>query len=102
MPLYSYRCETCGTAEDRFATIALRNEQACAKGHTLTRTYTANAVIDDSIPGGFVQENFGSRPETFYSKRDMARRASELGLQPFVRHVGEQGSDKSSKTSRWI
>jgi hypothetical protein len=59
-------------------------------------------VIGDEIPGGFVQENFGHAPEVFYSKKEMARRAKELGLIPFVRHVGTQGSDKSDKTSRWI
>ena len=102
MPLYSYKCETCGTTEDRVTVIALRNEQFCASGHKLERTYTPSAVIDDSIPGGFVQENFGHAPETFYSKREMARRAKELGLEPMVRHIGEQGSDKSSKTQRWV
>jgi hypothetical protein len=58
-------------------------------------------VIGDEIVGGFVQEHFGVQPETFYSKSEMARRAKELGLVSMVRHVGEQGSDKSSKTSRW-
>jgi hypothetical protein len=59
-------------------------------------------VISDEIPGGFVQEHFGVKPETFYSKSEMARRAKELGLTPFVRHKGQQGSDKSPHTSRWI
>lgn len=62
----------------------------------------ATAVISDEIQGGFVQENFGSKPEVFYSKSDMARRAKELGLQPMVRHVGDSGSDKSKHTSRWF
>ena len=51
----------------------------------------------DDIPGGFVQENFGDKPEVFYSKKDMANRAKELGLQPFVRHV-----EGSKHTSRWV
>ena len=45
-------------------------------------------VVDDSIPGGFVQENFGDRPEVFYSKKAMALRAKELGLEPLVRNAG--------------
>jgi hypothetical protein len=49
-----------------------------------------------------VQENFGPTPEVFYSKKAMARRAKELGLMPFVRHIGENGTDKSSKTTRWV
>jgi hypothetical protein len=72
----------------------------CRGGHA-PRTQLFN-VISDSIPGGFVQENFGPTPEVFYSKKEMARRAKELGLVPFVRHVGEQGSDKSKHTSRWV
>jgi hypothetical protein len=87
---------------DRFSTIAARNEQDCACGARLERTYTPTNVISDEFVGGFVQENFGHKPETFYSKSEMARRAKELGLQPFVRHVGEQGSDRSKHTTRWI
>ena len=102
MPLYSYRCETCGSAEDRFSTIAARHEQNCACGTRLTRTYTPSAVIGDEIPGGFVQEHFGHEPEMFYSKKEMARRAKELGLEPMVRHVGTQDSDKSPHTVRWV
>lgn len=59
-------------------------------------------VVGDEIPGGFTQEHFGVTPEKFYSKRAMALRAKELGLETFVRHVGEQGTDKSKHTSRWI
>jgi putative FmdB family regulatory protein len=97
VPLYSYRCEACGTTEDRISTIATRNEQDCACGTRLSRTYTLGAVVGDDIPGGFVQENFGHQPETFYSKKAMARRAKELGLEPFVRHV-----DGDKHVTRWI
>lgn len=103
MPRYDFRCERCGTSEERYATVAARHEQVCACGARLTKVMTtAAAVQDDTILGGFVQENFGVQPETFYSKREMARRAKELGLEPMVRHVGEQGSDKSQHTTRWI
>ncbi len=44
-----------------------------------------------------MQENFGDKPEVFYSKRDMARRAKELGLEPMVRHV-----DGDQHVSRWV
>jgi hypothetical protein len=37
-------------------------------------------AVEDSIPGGFVQENFGNAPETFYSKKAMLQRADELNL----------------------
>lgn len=97
MPLYSYKCEACGREEDRFSPIAARNDQDCACGTRLTRTYTPSAVIGDDIPGGFVQENFGHEPEVFYSKKAMLKRANDLGLQPFVRHV-----DGDTHTARWV
>jgi len=57
----------------------------------------AHAVIGDDIPGGFVQENFGHAPEIFYSKKAMAKRAKELGLEPLVRHV-----DGDRHVERWV
>ena len=41
----------------------------------------------DEIPGGFVQENFGDQPETFYSWSEMRKRADALNLQPFVKKL---------------
>lgn len=70
----------------------------CKGGHApATRLFN---VISDECD--ITQEHFGPTPEHFTSKSEMMRRAKELNLMPFVRHVGEQGSDKSSKTSRWI
>lgn len=103
MPRYDYRCEACEKVEERYSSVAERHAQVCGCGAQLTKLLTVPAAVqDDTIIGGFVQEHFGVQPETFYSKRDMARRAKELGLIPMVRHIGDQGSDKSSKTSRWI
>lgn len=86
-------CEACG------GELVVGSWPFCKGGHEPSRNY---AVVGDEIVGGFVQEHFGAQPETFYSKSEMARRAKELGLVPFVRHVGENGGDKSSKTSRWV
>jgi hypothetical protein len=44
-------------------------------------------VEQDSIIGGFEQENFGDQPEVFYSKKAMLARADELGLQPYVKRL---------------
>lgn len=44
-------------------------------------------ITRDEIPGGFVQENFGHEPETFYSWSAMRKRADELGLQPYVKRL---------------
>jgi hypothetical protein len=38
------------------------------------------AAIGDELTGGFLQENFGDKPEYFDSKRAMAKRADELNL----------------------
>lgn len=57
----------------------------------------AASVNGDEIPGGFVQENFGTIPEVFYSKQAMEKRAKQLGLRPFVRHV-----DGDQHVARWV
>lgn len=44
--------------------------------------FASLGVVADDIPGGFVQENFGNQPETFYSKKAMLQRADELNLRP--------------------
>lgn len=90
------QCEVCGLPLEIGEFPCIKTIRPHARAERLFN------VIGDEIPGGFVQENFGVQPETFYSKRAMALRAKELGLEPFVRHIGEQGSDKSSKTSRWV
>jgi hypothetical protein len=58
-----------------------------------------SAVIGDEID--LVVENLSHRPECFRSRERMKQRMRELGLIPFVRHVGEPGSDKSKATTRW-
>lgn len=68
-------CEKCG--ED----IAVGAWPFCPHG-----SYRGG-VIGDDIPGGFVQENFGDQPETFYSKKAMLKRADELNLQPYVKKL---------------
>ncbi len=67
----------------------------CPHGFPLTGV----KQLGDEIVGGFVQENFGHEPETFYSKSAMARRAKELGLEPFVRHTQ---SEVGPKIARWV
>ena len=54
--------------------IALGQFPFCPHG-----AYGGTAIGDEYV-GGFVQENFGHEPETFYSKKAMLKRADELGL----------------------
>lgn len=85
-------CPNCG------AQLVVGSWPFCKGGHApADRLFN---VIGDECD--IWQENFSATPEHFDSKREMARRAKELGLIPMVRHVGENHTDKSSKTSRWI
>jgi hypothetical protein len=49
-----------------------------------------------------INENVSHEPVHFRSRAEKKRYLKEHGLIEFVRHVGEQGSDKSKHTSRWI
>jgi len=57
-------------------------------------------VIGDDIDEW--NENVAHDPVHFTSRSERRRYLKEHNLIEFVRHVGEQGSDKSSKTSRWV
>ena len=59
-------------------------------------------VQADSVPGGFVIENLGPKPQTFYSKSEYKQAMDIAGVKPMVRHVGEPGSDKSKFTQKWV
>lgn len=47
-------------------------------------------------------ENVGHEPVHFTSRSERKRYLKEKGLVEFVRHIGDPGSDKSTKTSRWV
>lgn len=90
-------CEAC--KEPTMKLFIVGQEILCPDCRALRRgeSNAATAVIGDEIVGGFVQEHFGHQPETFYSKKAMAQRAKDLGLEPFVRHT-----DGDKNTTRWI
>jgi hypothetical protein len=77
-------CERCGVD---FDTLPMGSWPFC-KGKVEDHAPGHYNAVGDDIPGGFVQENFGHEPETFYSKNAMARRAKELGLYPLVKNAG--------------
>ena len=104
MPMFDYRCTVCAHVFEGFEWA---HEKICCKicGASTEHIWLAGnspAVIDDSIPGGMTIENLGPRPQTFYSKSDFKRAQDAAGLKPYVRHLGEPGSDKSKHTTRWI
>ena len=86
------KCESCGEE------LMVGSWPFCKDGHA-PAAKLFNVISDEC---DITQEHFGANPEHFTSKSEMMRRAKELNLVPMVRHVGEQGSDKSTKTSRWV
>jgi hypothetical protein len=89
IPTYDIRCAD-GHEEEVLTSV---EDCACPCpicGKVTERVWRAKrrAIIPDDIPGGFVQENFGDQPETFYSWSAMARRAEQLQLEPRIRYAG--------------
>lgn len=58
------------------------------------------SVVGDEID--ITVEHFGPTPERFRSRERMKQRMKSLNLEPFVRHVGSPGSDKSKHTQRFV
>ena len=86
-------CEKCGEALD------VGSWPWCKGGHSKG----VNVVLgDDSYIGGKVLRNVAHENITVYSRSEEKRVLKQHGVEPFVRHVGEQGSDKSPHTTRWI
>jgi hypothetical protein len=84
-------CEKCGVP------YGIADWPFCKGGHGRYR----GGVERDEIPGGFVQENFGHEPETFYSWSEMRKRADQLGLQPFVKRL-EATREIIGGGSQWL
>lgn len=103
MPTYDQACKSCPWEGEILAKVG-ENPPCPTCGCETERVWRGRsaAVQDDTIIGGEVMENVGHTPVTVYSKSERRRVMTERGLQEFVRHVGEQGSDKSPHTSRWI
>jgi len=67
--------------------------------HGVPRNYT---VVGDELVGGEFCENVSKEGETFYSKSEKRRYLAAHGMEEHVRHIPEQGSDKSPHTQRWV
>ncbi len=90
----SDRCEKCG------AELQVGDWPLCGGRHSHGRP--SFKVFQDSIPGGLWIENMGPTPVKVYSKSEKRFEMEKRGLVESVRHIGEQGSDKSRHTSRWV
>lgn len=108
MPVYDRRCATCGWERDDCFEHANHTRVLCPNGHETERAWKMNmsrvAIIGDEFPGGGSRtfENLGHEPVTVHSRSELRREMAARGLEPMVRHVGENHTDKSKKTSRWI
>lgn len=63
-------------------------------------------IIGDEIPGGVLIHNGlcnpDGTPRRYDSRSEINREAKKRGYENHVQHIGEQGSDKSRHTTRWI
>ncbi len=105
MPIFDRACHACGWSRLDCYEPAKCDVFCPACGARTDRVWTARPAAihgDDKYIGGITHENMGHEPVTVYSRSEEKREMEKRGLQRFVRHVGEQGSDKSSRTSRWV
>ena len=72
----------------------------CKGGHG--RGASLMILGDDGYIGGKVLKNVAHEDITVYSRSEEKRVLKEHGVEPLVRHVGLQGSDKNPNTTRWI
>ena len=105
MPIYDRRCNSCGwQREDCYETSA-HYEPCPTCGEPTERLWTSRPAAvhgDDYWVGGRVYENLGHEPVVIHSRSELKREMDKRGLREYVRHVGEPGGDRSTKTSRWI
>ena len=61
-----------------------------------------NSVCPDDYGRDISCETMGHEVVTYRTRSERKRLMKEHKVEEFVRHVGQQGSDKSPHTSRWI
>ncbi len=104
MPLYDLVCEACNlVARDQRLASGYHPPCAGCGQPTIYLWDVAPNVIDDQLPNGPQWfENLGHHPVFVETKTQLKQEMAARKLQPFVRHIGKPGSDKSDKTSRWV
>lgn len=104
MPIFDRACPSCDWKRADCYELATCDLPCPTCGAATVREWTRTAVIhgDDKFIGGLTLENLGHTPVTVHSRTELKRAMDARGLRPFVRHVGEHGTDKSRKTSRWV
>jgi hypothetical protein len=112
MPIYDRACapkspdvDACGwRRDDCYEPIVcdVKCPECGAETERVWRSSMSAGVIPDEYTKPWVAEHLGHEPVTIYSRSQLKREMDARGLQPFVRHTGEPGSDKSKHTSRWV
>lgn len=105
MPVYDFKCDTCGDEQTDVYIAAVTKTVPCAKcGGICEHLWRPSGVISDEcdvwIKNGIC--NADGSPRHYYFKSEMKAEADRRGLSNIVRHQGEKGSDKSKHTSRWV
>ena len=106
MPIFDRKCRECAWKRDDNYEPSNFQAPLCPEcGAPTERVWTSHAASihgDDKFIGGLTLENLSHEPVTVYSRSELKREMDKRGLQPMVRHVGEQGSDRSKHTQRWV
>jgi hypothetical protein len=106
--LVDARCRRCGELHiDVWMDTQGAELPACGCGGALERHHQrAAAVRQDSVPGGLWIEHgvchADGSPRRFDSHSELARALKAKGLVNQVRHVPDQGSDRSKLTQRFV
>jgi hypothetical protein len=104
VPIFDVACECGWSRDDVFEHKGQPSLcEACGKETThVWRSNRTSGVIPDEYTKPWTCEHLGHEPVLIRSRSQLKREMDARGLQPFVRHVGDPGSDKSRKTTRWF
>ncbi len=105
MPIFDVSCPDCGWSRDDVFENARQPTPCGACGNPTSHVWKSASFAvhgDDAFIGGKTFEHLGHEPVTVHSRAELKREMDARGLRPFVRHVGEPGSDKSKLTRRWF
>lgn len=102
MPRYDVICPS-GHEADVFAKWDERDVPCKTCGLPTERIWkSAPKAVPDTYNQSYWDENLGHEPVYIESRSQRKAIMRERGLVEAVRHVGHDGGDKSSHTSRWI
>lgn len=109
MPIYDRQCVNGHTMLDLYEKINSEDPACKDCGEVAKRVLLpgrVNSVAADEIPGGiWIRHglcNPDGSPRKYYSKSEIAAECKRRGLEPYVKHAPEQGSDKSKHTTKWV